>query len=413
MAKNETSESSTPTYSAEVLAQAKKQLEIIRRGVEEIIPEAELFEKLCKSLSTAKPLRVKLGVDPTRPDLHLGHTVVMQKLKDFQDCGHQVIFLIGDFTAQIGDPSGRSETRKPLSKDEIKVNAKTYADQALKILNPSKTQIVFNSQWCDKLSITDVIKLSSQMTVARMIERDDFSKRYGAKEPIALHEFLYPIMQAYDSVQLRSDVELGGTDQKFNVLLGRDYQKVAGQDPQVVIMMPILEGLDGKLKMSKSYDNYIGVTEDAGTIFGKVMSISDQLMARYYVLLTQENMDDVAAMHPKAAKVKLAKILVERFHGAEAADKAAEDFESVFAKGQIPEDTAEITLESKATSVVQVIVDNGLAPSMTEARRLISQGAVTINGEKVGDIHAQFKQAGEALMKVGKRRFLKIKIQGH
>jgi tyrosyl-tRNA synthetase len=407
MAKKESSE----TYTDAVINQAKKQLEIIRRGVEEIIPETELMAKLCRSIATSKPLRVKLGVDPTRPDLHLGHSLVIQKLKDFQDCGHQVIFLIGDFTAQIGDPSGKSETRKPITKDEIKINAKTYSDQVLKILNPSKTQVVFNSQWSDDLDIADVIRLAAQMTVARMLERDDFSKRYNAKEPIALHEFLYPIMQAYDSVQLRSDVELGGTDQKFNVLLGRDYQKDAGQEPQVVILMPILEGLDGKLKMSKSLDNYIGVTEDPSTIFGKVMSISDQLMARYYDLLTQENMEDIAALHPKAAKVKLAKILVERFHNSEAAEKAASDFESVFAKGQIPEDTEEITLETKATSIVQVIVDNGLAPSMTEARRLMSQGAVTLNGEKVGDIHAQFKQSGEVLMKVGKRRFLKINIK--
>lgn len=397
-------------YSEQVVAQAKKQLEILRRGAEEIIPEAELLEKLCKSIANSKPLRVKLGVDPTRPDLHIGHTVVIQKLKDFQDLGHQVIFLIGDFTAQIGDPTGKSETRKPLSRDEIKINAKTYQDQVLKILNPSKTQIVFNSQWSDKLGITEVIKLASQMTVARMLERDDFSKRYTNKEPIALHEFLYPIMQAYDSVQLRADVELGGTDQKFNVLQGRDYQKEAGQEPQVVILMPILEGLDGKLKMSKSYDNYIGVTEDPSSMFGKVMSISDQLMMRYYTLLTQENLDDVASMHPKAAKVRLAKILVERFYNTEAANNAAAEFESVFSKGQIPEDTEEISLPTSDFLVAQVMVDHKLAPSMSEARRLINQGAVTIDGEKLESIHAKFSGPGNVLLKVGKRRFLKIKI---
>lgn len=408
MAKHETSE--TPKYSDQVIAQAQKQMEIIRRGAEEIIPEAELMAKICRSIATSKPLRIKLGVDPTRPDLHIGHTVVIQKLKDFQDCGHQVIFLIGDFTAQIGDPTGKSETRKPITKEEIKVNAKTYSDQVLKILNPSKTQIVFNSQWSDKLSISEVIRLTSQMTVARMLERDDFSKRYTSKEPIALHEFLYPIMQAYDSVQLRSDIELGGTDQKFNVLLGRDYQKDAGQEPQAVILMPILEGLDGKLKMSKSYDNYIGVTEDAGSIFGKIMSISDQLMMRYYELLTQENLDDVGSMHPKLAKVKLAKILVERFHNREAAEKAASDFESVFAKGQVPEDTEEITITNRTSVIVQVMVDRNMATSLSEARRLISQGAVSLNGEKVSDAAAQLNQAGEWLLKVGKRRFLKIKV---
>lgn len=408
MSKTEAPEKTT--YSDQVITQAKKQLEILRRGAEEVIPEAELFEKLCRSIANSKPLRIKLGVDPTRPDLHIGHTVVIQKLKDFQELGHQVIFLIGDFTAQIGDPTGKSETRKSLSKDEIKINAKTYQDQVLKILNPSKTQIVFNSQWSDKLGIGEVIRLASQMTVARMLERDDFSKRYHGKEPIALHEFLYPIMQAYDSVQLRSDVELGGTDQKFNVLQGRDYQKEAGQEPQVVILMPILEGLDGKLKMSKSYDNYIGVTEDPSSMFGKVMSVSDQLMMRYYELLTSENLDDVGSMHPKAAKVKLAKLLVERFHNADAAEKAAAEFDSVFAKGQVPDDTPEITLSTKATTVVQVMVDEGLAPSLTEARRLISQGAVTINGEKVEDIHSHFKDSGELLLKVGKRRFLKVKI---
>lgn len=408
MSKKESAE--TPVYSDQVIEHAKKQMLILRRGAEEIIPEAELMAKVCRSIATNKPLRIKLGVDPTRPDLHIGHTVVIQKLKDFQDCGHQVIFLIGDFTAQIGDPTGKSETRKPITKDEIKINAKTYSDQVLKILVPSKTQIVFNSQWSDKLSISETIRLTSQMTVARMLERDDFSKRYLAKEPIALHEFLYPIMQAYDSVQLRSDVELGGTDQKFNVLLGRDYQKDAGQEPQAVILMPILEGLDGKLKMSKSYDNYIGVTEDPGSIFGKVMSITDQLMMRYYELLTQENLDDVGSMHPKLAKVKLAKILVERFHNKEAAEKAAADFESVFAKGQIPEDTEEVTLSNRTSSVVQVIVDHTLAPSLSEARRLISQGAVTLNGEKVNEATATLNQPGEWLLKVGKRRFLKIKV---
>jgi len=399
----------TKEYSEKTIKNAQEQISVLKRGVEEIIPERELLKKLCSSIENKKPLRIKLGVDPTKPDLHLGHTVVMQKLKDFQDLGHQVMFLIGDFTAQIGDPSGKSETRKPITKDEIAVNAKSYADQALKILNPSKTQIVFNSKWSDDLDISNVIKLASQMTVARMLERDDFSKRYSAQEPISLHEFLYPIMQAYDSVQLRSDVELGGTDQKFNVLLGREYQKNAGQEPQVVILLPILEGTDGVQKMSKSLNNFIGVTEKPKDIFGKIMSISDQLMIRYYTLLTQEDLSKIGELHPKVAKVNLAKIIVERFHSLDAANKAAEAFEATFAKGLIPDDTPEITLENRPHSLVDIIVENKMSASKGEARRLVSQSAVSVNGEKISDIHATVTPKDGLLIKVGKRRFLKIK----
>ena len=327
-----------PKKDPKILEQVQTQMLAIRRGTVEIIPEAELEAKLYRSLETGKPLRVKLGVDPSTADLHLGHTVVLEKLRTFQELGHQVLFLVGDFTAQIGDPSGKSETRKQLTREDVQRNAKTYSDQVLKILNPSKTQIVFNSQWTDSLKIQDVIRLASQLTVARLLERDDFSKRYAAQLPIAVHEFMYPILQAHDSVQLRADVELGATDQKFNVLLGRDYQKNAGQEPQVVILLPLLEGTDGVLKMSKSLDNAIGITEAPKDMFGKIMSISDLLMMKFYQLLTSEDVEIVKQMHPKEAKVKLAYDLVERFHSTEMAESAAQEFDAVFSRKLAPTD---------------------------------------------------------------------------
>ena len=396
------------TITSEIKDQAQKQLEQIKRGTVEIVPEVELLSKLERSIASHKPLRVKLGVDPSTSDLHIGHTVVLQKLKTFQDLGHQVLFLIGDFTAQIGDPTGKSETRKQLSRDDVNRNAKTYSDQVLKILHPSKTSIVFNSQWCDVLKIQEVIRLAAHMTVARMLERDDFSKRYKEGHPIALHEFLYPIMQAYDSVQLKADVELGGTDQKFNVLLGREYQKAAGQEPQAVVLLPLLEGTDGVAKMSKSLNNYIGITETSKEMFGKVMSISDTLMMRYYEILTQEDLASVKAMHPRDAKVKLGHILVERFHSTDAADLVAGEFDAVFSKKLLPTDIPEIIVPSNQIALTKILAENNIVTSLSEARRLIVQGGVQINGEKVVDTAYVLEGRTEFLVKAGKRKFVKV-----
>ena len=396
------------TISPKVKEQALAQLQQIKRGTAEIVPEAELLSKLERSLASGKPLRIKLGVDPSTADLHLGHTVVLQKLKTFQELGHQVLFLIGDFTAQIGDPTGKSETRKQLTKEEVQRNTKTYSDQVLKILNPSKTQIVFNSQWNDALKIQDVIRLASQMTVARLLERDDFSKRYSTQQPIALHEFLYPILQAFDSVQLRADVELGGTDQKFNVLLGREYQKNAGQEPQAVVLLPILEGTDGVSKMSKSLGNAIGITETPKDIFGKIMSVSDVLMLRFYELLTDHGLDKIKAMHPKEAKVALAYDLVERFHGTESADEASAEFDAVFSKKQVPTDIPTVTVTVAQIGLSKVLAENDVVTSLSEARRLIAQGGVTVNGHKIVDTAYIIEGESEALIKAGKRKFLKV-----
>lgn len=391
-----------------IKSQAAEQLQILKRGVAEIIPEAEFLAKIEKSLSTGKPLRIKLGVDPSAPDIHLGHTVVLNKLKAFQDLGHQVLFLIGDFTAQIGDPSGKSETRKQLSKEEVQKNTKTYSDQVLKILNPSKTQIVFNSQWNDGLKIQDVIRLASQITVARLLEREDFSKRMAANHPIALHEFLYPILQAFDSVQLRADVELGGTDQTFNVLLGREYQKAAGQEPQVAMLLPLLEGTDGVQKMSKSLGNAIGINETPKEIFGKIMSISDSMMLRYYLLLTDQDLEKIKTLHPKEAKVQLAYELVDRFHGSTAADEAASEFDAVFSRKQLPTDIPTISLPVAQIGLSKVLAENEVVSSLSEARRLIAQGGVSVNGTKITDTAFIIDGVGEALIKAGKRKFLKV-----
>jgi tyrosyl-tRNA synthetase len=391
-----------------VLEQARAQYEQIQRGVSEIIPGEELLLKLAKSLEAGRPLRVKLGVDPSTADLHLGHTVVLQKLKTFQDLGHQVLFLVGDFTAQIGDPTGKSETRKQLTREEVARNGKTYADQVLKILHPSKTQVVFNSQWTDNLKIQDVIRLASQMTVARMLERDDFQKRYSTQQPIALHEFLYPIMQAFDSVQLRADVELGGTDQRFNVLLGREYQKAAGQEPQAVIVMPLLEGTDGVAKMSKSLGNAIGITDAPKEMFGKIMSVSDKHMLRMYELLTDKDLEAIKKMHPKEAKVKLAVELIGRFHSPEAGEEAAAEFDSVFARKEIPSDIPVLQLTMAQIPLTKLLAENEMASSLSEARRLIVQGGVTVNGAKVTDTAYVIEGIPEAIVKAGKRRYLKV-----
>ncbi|MEO5667949.1 MAG: tyrosine--tRNA ligase, partial [Bdellovibrionota bacterium] len=325
--------------------------------------------------------------------------------------GHQVLFLIGDFTAQIGDPTGKSETRKVLTREDTLRNSQTYSEQVLKILNPSKTQIVFNSQWIDTLKIQDVIRLASQMTVARMLERDDFSKRYAAQQPISIHEFLYPIMQAYDSVQLRADVELGGTDQKFNVLLGREYQKAAGQEPQAVLLMPLLEGTDGIQKMSKSLGNAIGITEAPKDIFGKVMSVSDTLMVKYFELLTDVPVEEIKGLHPRDAKVRLAVEIVTRFYSREDAEKCAEEFDSLFSKKQIPSDLPSVVIHASQIPLTKLIAEQELVASLSEARRMIVQGGVSVDGEKISDTAYVIENVQEALVKVGKRKFLQVKFR--
>jgi len=401
----------------------KRQLEIIKRGVAEIVPEDELIEKLKKSLAEGRPLRVKLGLDPTAPDIHLGHTVVLQKLKQFQLLGHEVIIIIGDFTAQIGDPTGKKETRKQLSWNEVLQNAKTYQEQIFKILDPAKTKIVFNSEWLAKLNFADVIKLASKYTVARMLEREDFAKRFKEGQPISIHEFFYPLMQGYDSVALKADVELGGTDQKFNLLMGRTLQKEYGQEPQIAVMMPILEGTDGVQKMSKSLGNYIGVTETPQEMFGKIMSIPDTLIVRYLELLTAVSLEKImeikeqmeaGTLNPRDAKVFLAKEIITQYHSREAADEAEREFIKIFKEKDIPEEIPEYRvpkeiIEDKGVFLPKVLFNAGVVKSISEAKRLISQGAVLVNQERINDINFYLgKDPGAYTVKVGKRRFLKI-----
>lgn len=391
-------------------------LSLIRRGAEEILVEEELVEKL----KTGRPLRIKLGMDPTAPDLHLGHTVVLNKLKHFQDLGHEVLFLIGDFTGMIGDPTGKNETRPPLSKEQVEANAETYRQQVFKILDPDKTQILFNSEWMGKLSAADMIKLAATHTVARMIERDDFHKRYTSNQPIAIHEFLYPLVQGYDSVAMRADVELGGTDQKFNLLMGRELQKHFGQKPQVVMMFPLLPGLDGVKKMSKSLGNYIGITESPDQMFGKVMSISDETMWLWFELISFKSMDEIKALrdevnngkNPRDVKFLLGEEIVARFHGQEAAVIARENFVSQFQKGQLPDDmpTVEVHADEKGMSIVQIIKHAGLTESASEAGRLVQQGGVKVDGEKILDKNLLLLPNVEIILQVGKRRFAKVKI---
>lgn len=395
------------------MTQLDAQLAVIRRGVEDFIGEGELVEKL----KSGKTLRVKLGMDPTAPDLHFGHTVVLNKLRQFQDLGHQVIFLVGDFTAQIGDPSGKNQTRPPLSKEQVLANAETYKDQVFKILDPHKTEIRFNSEWMDKMTAVDMVRLTSRYTVARILERDDFQKRYREGLPIAVHEFLYSLTQAYDSVALEADVELGGTDQKFNLLVGRDIQREYGQSAQAVITMPILEGLDGVQKMSKSLGNYVGIFEAPNEMFGKIMSVSDDLMWRWFELLSFRPLDEIAALKKQAAegrnprdiKFELARELVARFHDEAAALAAQEAFISRFAKGEIPDDIEEITL-SGITGIAHVLKEAGLVDSTSEAFRQIKQGAVKIDGEKVDNKDLQLPAGFSGIVQVGKRRIARISI---
>ena len=380
---------------------------LIKRGTMEIISEPDLK----KQLDSGKKLKIKLGTDPSAPDLHLGHTVVLRKLREFQDLGHEVIFLIGDFTASIGDPTGKSETRKPLSSEQILKNSKTYQEQVFKILDKSKTTIAYNSSWINKLTPADIVKLLAQITVAQMLEREDFKKRYSEKRSIALHEFMYPLMQGYDSVALKADVELGGTDQKFNLLVGRDLQAAAGQEPQNIIIMPILEGLDGVNKMSKSLGNQVGITEPPNEMFGKLMSLPDELMPRYYELLTDLAFDKTE--HPRAAKEKLAKYIVTQYHSASDADAAAENFKNVFANNGLPDDIlVRPAVEFIGLPLVKLLAAAGLSSSNAEAKRDIQAGAVKVNGQKASDpqtvlVTEQTKNS-EFVIQVGKRKFIKL-----
>ncbi|MFB3146380.1 MAG: tyrosine--tRNA ligase, partial [Nitrospirales bacterium] len=392
-----------------------RQLTLIRRGTVEIIQEKELETRLTASLKEGRPLRIKAGFDPTAPDLHLGHTVLIQKLRHFQELGHEVIFLIGDFTGMIGDPTGVSETRNALTKDQVRANAKTYEQQIFKTLDPDKTRIEFNSRWMQKMGAEELVELCSHYSVARMLERDDFSKRYRDQKPISVHEFLYPLVQGYDSVVLKADVELGGTDQKFNLLVGRDLQRAYGQTPQVVITMPLLEGTDGVRKMSKSFGNYIALEDQPGDMFGKVMSISDELMLRYYELLTSDNLEAVKKQHPMEAKIALAQHIVSRYHGVEGAQQGKEEFQQKFRKREFPDEPDATVILKKADfadpatpsmGLVDLIMRTSLTPSKGETRRLITQGAVVINKERYQDVNAviEFQDGNDYQMKIGKRK---------
>jgi len=394
-------------------------MDLIKRGAAEIIPEEELLKKLEKSYKELKPLTIKLGCDPSRPDLHIGHSVVLRKLAQFQSLGHQAILIIGDFTGMIGDPSGRNVTRPALSLEETRKHGETYFEQASKILNKETTKIVYNSQWLGKMSFEDVIKLASKYTVARMLERDDFTKRYKNGEPISVHEFLYPLAQAMDSVAIESDVELGGTDQKFNLLVGRDIQREFGIEPQVIVTMPLLVGTDGVEKMSKSYGNYIGISDSPKDIFGRTLSIADSLIYTYFELATDISNKELAKIktdlqnpevNPRNSKRALAKKLVEMYHSSEAANEAEEEFDKIFIKKEIPDEIPlfEFTDSRKEISIIDLIIAVNFAPSKGEARRLVQQGGVTVDGEKIVDISASISLKTENILKVGKRKFVKI-----
>ncbi|MFA0020034.1 tyrosine--tRNA ligase [Vibrio splendidus] len=395
------------------MASIEAALAEIKRGVEELIPEDELIAKL----KEGRPLRIKLGADPTAPDIHLGHTVIFNKLRAFQELGHEVTFLIGDFTAMVGDPSGKNSTRPPLSREDVLKNAETYKEQVFKILDPAKTQIRFNSEWLSELGAEGMIRLASNQTVARMLERDDFKKRYAGGQPIAIHEFMYPLLQGHDSVALESDVELGGTDQKFNLLMGRELQKAAGQKPQAVLMMPLLVGLDGVKKMSKSANNYIGISEAPSEMFGKIMSISDDLMWSYYELLSFRPLEEVAELkagvdagkNPRDVKVLLAKEIIARFHSEADAEAAEQEFVNRFAKNQVPDEMPEFEFEA-GLPIANVLKEAGLVNSTSDAMRMIKQGAAKLEGEKIED--SKFvPEAGTAVYQVGKRKFARITIK--
>jgi tyrosyl-tRNA synthetase len=400
------------------MVSASEQLEIFKRGTAEIIEEKELGLRIENSIKTSNPLRVKAGFDPTAPDLHLGHTVLLQKMKQFQDLGHQAVFLIGDFTGMIGDPTGKSETRKSLTEKQVKENAATYLEQVFKILDQDKTEVVYNSHWMNKFTSADMIHLAAKYTVARMLERNDFQKRLSKKIPISMHEMFYPLIQGYDSVAIKADIELGGTDQKFNLLVGRELQKDYQQKPQLILTMPLLEGTDGEQKMSKSLGNAIGIAEQPREMFGKIMSISDSLMWRYFELLSDIPVQEIkdliqktesGEMNPKDVKVRLAKEIISRFHNPESADQAANEFENVFKKKQLPDEIPTIpSWGSEPIWVCKVLTDNKMTKSSSDARRMIQQGAVSIDGEKISDPNTQLEGNREYLIKVGKKKFLKI-----
>jgi tyrosyl-tRNA synthetase len=419
MNSNVSSGSGAPVNSSAPLPLTDKVLEalaIAKRGVDELLIESEFAQKLARSEQSGKPLRIKLGLDPTAPDLHLGHTVVLNKMRQLQDLGHQVIFLIGDFTSMIGDPSGRNATRPPLTREQVEENAMTYFRQASLVLDAARTEIRYNSEWCDPLGARGMIQLASRYTVARMMERDDFTKRYKSGTPIAVHEFLYPLMQGYDSVALHADLELGGTDQKFNLLVGRELQKDYGQEQQCILTMPLLEGLDGVEKMSKSKNNYIGITEAPNTMFGKLMSISDDMMWKYYNLLSFRSIAEIqnikaevlGGANPRDAKVALGKEIVARFHSAQAADDALADFVNR-SKGGIPDDVPEVALSGAPLGVAQLLKAAGLCASTSEAMRMVDQGGVRIDGAVVSDKGLQV-EAGTFVMQVGKRKFARVTL---
>jgi tyrosyl-tRNA synthetase len=399
-----------------------KQLEIIKRGAVEIVPENELVDKLKRSIESGSPLTIKLGLDPTAPDIHLGHTVVLQKLRQFQELGHQVILILGDFTARIGDPTGKSETRKQLTEEQVLANARTYEKQIFKILDPGRTRVVFNSQWLSPLTFAQVIELSAKYTVARMLERDDFDKRFKECLPISIHEFFYPLMQGYDSVALKADVELGGTDQKFNLLMGRTLQKEYGQEPQVALMMPILEGLDGVNKMSKSLGNYIGIDESPREMYGKTMSLPDELMIRYFELVTAVPLEEIRVLksglesgeiHPRDVKMRLAREIVSQYHGHEAATAAEEEFKRIFQQKDLPDEIPDFNLsgemlENGVIWLPKLIVLSKMAGSTSEARRLIQQGGVKVDGERIEDPNCNISPVSNMIIQVGKRKFTRI-----
>ncbi len=392
-------------------------LDIVKRGCDELLVEAELAAKLTDSYKTGRALRIKLGLDPTAPDIHLGHTVVLNKMRQLQDMGHTVIFLIGDFTALIGDPSGRNTTRPPLTPEQIETNARTYYEQASMVLDPDKTEIRYNSTWCDALGTRGLISLASRYTVAQIIERDDFTQRFKAGVPISIHEFLYPLLQGYDSVELKADIELGGTDQKFNLLVGRELQKEYGQPAQCVLTMPLLEGTDGVEKMSKSKGNYIGITEDPDSMFGKLMSISDTLMWRYFELLSMRSMAEIeslreqtaSGLNPREVKVMLAQEMVTRFHDKQAATRALDEFNARFREGALPSDMPEVNLAGAPMGVLKLLRESGLVASGSEGQRNIEQGGVRINGDRIADRTLRL-EAGTYIVQVGKRRFARVTL---
>lgn len=403
----------------------QEEMKMMERGLVEMVSKEELFQKLKMSRREKKPLRVKLGLDPSAPDIHLGHTVVLQKLRQFQDLGHHVILIIGDFTGRIGDPSGRSKTRPALSQEQVEENARTYEEQFSKLLDPEKTQLCFNSSWLGKLSFPQVIQLSSRYTVARMLERDDFSTRYKENKAIGIHEFFYPLMQGYDSVAIEADIELGGTDQRFNLLVGRTLQKEYGQDPQIIMMLPLLEGLDGTQKMSKSLGNFVGIHEEPQDMYGKLMSLSDDLLLRYFQLLTQISLNELEdlkeglatnRLHPKKVKEDLAIRIVSRYHSKEAALRAREEFQRIFREGGLPDEVEEFLLKAEDLKdgkiwIVHLLAKSGLVNSNSEARRLIKEGAVRLDGERVTDLDLDVLPQRGMILQIGKRRFASLKIQ--